>query len=231
MRYCIGKRFDGRGSYLIFASKNLGMGDDEELLVEREEYLKNGVHIGTRSQNVDMDDYIFHVKKNGLAILDLNKTDEQIREVAEILADYSPEEILVVGRKEEAYQPIKTLSEVLGTDSVNGRFMPGTLTNPRSDNFTEPEIVIVTDPEEDGQAVTEASDVNIPVVAIADSENSLDDVDYVIPANNKGENAIGMVFWLLAQQMKEAKGEKLDAKLEDFVSSYSEEDEEAAAEA
>ncbi|WP_414838072.1 30S ribosomal protein S2 [Candidatus Nanosalina sp. VS9-1] len=207
------------------------MGDEEELLVEREEYLKNGVHIGTRSQHVDMDDYIFHVKKNGLAILDLNKTDEQIRKVAEILADYSPEEILVVGRKEEVYQPIKTLSEVLGTDSVNGRFMPGTLTNPRSDNFKEPEIVLVTDPEEDGQAITEASDVDIPVVAIADSENSLDDVDYVIPANNKGENAVGMVFWLLAQQIKEANGEKLDAKLEDFVSSYSEEEDGEAAEA
>lgn len=194
------------------------MGDEEELLVEREDYLKNGVHIGTRSQNADMEDYIFHVKKNGLAILNLNKTDEQIRKVAEVLSEYSPEDILVVGRKDEVYQPIKTFSEVIGTDSVNGRFMPGTLTNPRSDSFTEPEIVLVTDPEEDRQAVTEASNTNIPVIAIADSENSLEDIDYVIPANNKGENAVGMVLWLLAQEMKEIEGEKLDEKLEDFIS-------------
>lgn len=203
------------------------MDDEEELLVDREEYLKNGVHIGTQSQNADMEDYIFHVKKNGLAILNLNKTDAHIRAVAELLADYNEEEILVVGRKEEAYKPVKVFSEAIGTKTVNGRFMPGTLTNPRSDNFTEPEIVIVTDPEEDGQAVNEASDVNIPVVAIADSENSLDDVDYVIPANNKGEKALGMVFYLLADQIKEQKGEKLDLKLEDFISEAIKEDEQA----
>lgn len=207
------------------------MSEDEELLVEREEYLKNGVHIGTQSQNADMEDYIFHVKKNGLAILDLNITDKQIRAVAETLSEYDPEEILVVGRKDEAYQPIKTFSEAIGTRTVNGRFMPGTLTNPRSDNFMEPEIVLVTDPEEDRQAITEAADVNIPVIAIADSENSLEDVDKVIAANNKGEKALGMVLYLLADQIKEAKGEKLDLKQEDFVSVAIEEEEAEAAEA
>jgi small subunit ribosomal protein S2 len=205
------------------------MDDEEELLVDREEYLKNGVHIGTKSQNADMEDYIFHVKKNKLAILNLNKTDAHIRAVAELLADYDSEEILVVGRKDEAYQPVKKFSEAISTGTVNGRFMPGTLTNPKSDNFMEPEIIVVTDPEEDGQALNEASDVNIPVVAIADSENSLENVDYVIPANNKGEKALGMVFYLLADQIKEQKGEKLDLKLEDFISQAIEEDEEAEA--
>lgn len=200
-------------------------------MVEREQYLKNGVHIGTRSQNSDMDDYVFHVKKNGLAILNLNKTDEQIKKVAEILSQYSAEEILVVGRKDEAFQPIRTFSKAMGTDSVNGRFMPGTLTNPSSDSFTEPEIVLVTDPEEDRQAITEASDVNIPVIAIADSENSLEGVDYVIPANNKGENAIGMVLWLLAEQMKEIEGEKLEENLEDFISVSVPDDDEETVEA
>jgi small subunit ribosomal protein S2 len=207
------------------------MSEEEELLVDREEYLKNGVHIGTQSQNVDMEDYIFHVKKNKLAILNLNKTDEHIRSVGKLLADYDDEEVLVVGRKEEAYQPIKAFSEAMGTKSVNGRFMPGTLTNPRSDSFMEPEIVVVTDPEEDRQAITEANDANIPVVAIADSENSLDGVDYVIPANNKGEKALGMVFHLLAEQIKENRGEKLDLKREDFISKAVEEDEEEAVEA
>ena len=207
------------------------MGDEEELLVDREEYLKNGVHIGTKSQNADMEDYIFHVKKNGLAILNLDKTDKQIRKIAEVLSEYNPEDILVVGRKDEAYKPVKTFSEAMGTSTVNGRFMPGTLTNPKSDNFTEPEIILVTDPEEDGQAITEATDVNIPVIAIADSENSLDNVDYVIAANNKGEKALGMVFYLLADQMKDVEGEKLDVKLEDFISHQVEEDEGEAVEA
>jgi len=207
------------------------MSEDEELLKDREEYLKNGVHIGTQSQNADMEDYIFHVKKNGLAILDLNTTDKQIRAIAETLAEYNPQEILVVGRKDEAYQPIKAFSEAIGTKTVNGRFMPGTLTNPRSDSFMEPEIILVTDPEEDKQAITEAKDANIPVIAIADSENSLEGVDKVIAANNKGEKALGMVFYLLADQIKEKLGEKLDFKQEDFVSITIEEDGEEAAEA
>ncbi len=207
------------------------MSEDEELLKDREEYLKNGVHIGTQSQNADMEDYIFHVKKNGLAILDLNTTDKQIRAIAETLVEYDPQEILVVGRKDEAYQPIKAFSDAIGTKTVNGRFMPGTLTNPRSDSFMEPEIILVTDPEEDRQAITEASDANIPVIAIADSENNLEGVDKVIAANNKGEKALGMVFYLLADQMKEQIGEKLDFKQEDFVSVTIEENTEEAAEA
>lgn len=207
------------------------MSEDEKLLKDREEYLKNGVHIGTQSQNADMEDYIFHVKKNGLAILDLNTTDKQIRAIAQTLVEYDPQEILVVGRKDEAYQPIKAFSDAIGTKTINGRFMPGTMTNPKSESFMEPEIVLVTDPEEDRQAITEASDANIPIIAIADSENNLEGVDKVIAANNKGEKALGMVFYLLADQIKEQIGEKLDFKQEDFVSVTIEEDKEEAAEA
>lgn len=190
---------------------------DEELLIDREEYLKRGVHIGTKSQHTDMDDYIFHVKKNQLAVINLTKTDAQIRDAAEFLADYEPEDILIVGRKEESHEAIEKLSEALGTDRITGRFMPGTLTNPQSDNFTEPEVVIVTDPEMDAQAINEASDVNIPVVTIADSENSLDDIDLVIPGNTKGENALATIYFLLGQEYSALKGLDFDYELEDFA--------------
>ena len=190
---------------------------DEELLIDREEYLKRGVHIGTKSQHTDMDDYIFHVKKNQLAVINLTKTDEQIRNAAEFLADFEPEDILIVGRKDESHESIEKLSQALETDMITGRFMPGTLTNPQSDNFTEPEVVIVTDPEMDAQAINEASDVNIPVVAIADSENSLEDIDVVIPGNTKGENAIATIYFLLGQEYSALKGLDFDYELEDFA--------------
>jgi small subunit ribosomal protein S2 len=206
------------------------MSEDEDLLVERELYLENGVHIGTQSQNADMEDYIFHVKKNGLAILDLDTTDKRIRSVANTLRKYPEDEIVVVGRKDEAYQPIKTFSEEIGTKTINGRFMPGTFTNPQSDNFMEPEIVVVTDPEEDKQAVKEASDVDIPVIAIADSGDSLENIDMVIAANNKGEKALGTVLYLLADQIK-GESEPLGANMEDFISQPIQVDEEEAAEA
>jgi len=189
---------------------------DEELLVERDEYLAHGVHIGTKSKHKDMEPYIFHVKKNQLAVLNLDQTDEKIREAADFLADYSPEDVLVVGRKEPARQPITAFSEATGSKLIAGRFMPGTLTNPQSENFIEPEVVVVTDPEEDAQAINEAVDAQIPVVAIADSGNTLDNVDLVIPANNKAENALGMLYYLLGKQFIEQKGGEFKAQLSDF---------------
>lgn len=189
---------------------------EEELLVDRDKYLKHGVHIGTKSKHTDMEPYIFHVKKNQLAVLDLNTTDEKIREVADFLSEYDPSEILVVGRKELARRPINAFSEALGTKTIAGRFMPGTLTNPQSEDFMEPEVVIVTDPEEDFQAINEAAQSNIPVIAIADSGNELEDIDHVIPGNNKAENSIGLVYYLLAQQIKQARGDDFDYELIDF---------------
>lgn len=209
------------------------MSREENMLVEREQYLANGVHIGTKAQHATMDQYIFHVKKNKLAVLNLEQTDEEIRKVAEILAEYDPEEILVVGRTEQAQKPVKTFSKALGTKSVAGRFMPGTLTNPESENFVEPEIVIVSNPEEDAQTITEAKDTDLPVVAIVDSENDLEDIDYPIPANNKAEGALGLTYYLLARETLEEQGEELSAELEDFGASFkeieTEEDEEVEA--
>lgn len=156
-----------------------------------------------------MEDYIFHVKKNQLAVINLEDTDVQIRKAAEKLAEYEPEDILVVGRKDEARNAIDEFSKATGVETVIGRFMPGSFTNPQSENFIEPEIVVVTDPETDAQAIREAAQTNKEVIAIADSENKLDNVDLAIPANNKSEKSIGMVYYLLAREMLDAKGMEL----------------------
>ncbi len=191
-------------------------GEEGELLIDREEYLSNGVHIGTQGSHRDMEKYIFHVKKNQLAVLDLDRTDERIRSVAKFLADYEPENILVVGRADDAFRPLKEFSEEIGAEKIAGRFMPGTLTNPRSENFMEPEVVMVSNPEEDSQAINEARDAKIPVVAIADSADTLEDVDIAIPANNKAGGSLATVYFLLAREIKEARGEDFDRELEDF---------------
>ncbi|MFB6291850.1 MAG: 30S ribosomal protein S2 [Candidatus Nanohaloarchaea archaeon] len=189
---------------------------DEELLIDRDEYLANGVHIGTKGSHKDMEKYIFHVKKNQLAVLNLDQTDERIRAAAKFLAQYEPENILVVGRKQDARVPLNEFVDFVGAEKIAGRFMPGTLTNPNSENFMEPEVVLVTDPEEDAQAIDEAVDAKIPVVAIADSADTLENVDIAIPANNKAGNSLATVFYLLAQQMAEEKGEEFDIELEQF---------------
>jgi len=202
------------------------MSDEEELLIDREDYLAHGVHIGTKSQHNDMEEYIFHVKKNQLAVLNLEDTDKQIRRVAEKLAEYDAEDILVVGRKEEAMEALNEFANVTGVDSVIGRFMPGTLTNPESENFTEPELVMVTDPETDAQAINEAQQTNKFVIAIADSENRLDGVDMAIPANNKSAKSLGMVYYLLAQELGKAKGTEYEIEPEVFQKEPVEQEEE-----
>ncbi len=190
---------------------------EEELLIDREEYLKRGVHIGTKSQHKDMEEFIFHVKKNQLAVINLEKTDQQVRKASELLSEYEPEDIMFVGRKEEVIESIEKLSDALNTQSITGRFMPGTLTNPQSDDFAEPEIVVVTDPETDAQAIKEAKHTNLPVIAITDSENTLKNIDIAVPANNKGEKSVATILYLLGREYCEIRGEDFGLDLEDFA--------------
>lgn len=177
------------------------------MLTEKEAYLEAGVNIGSRQQVKDMEPFIFRVKKNNLAIIDLEQTNERIERAAKLLATYEPGDVLVVSRKHIGHQAVVTFAEATGARRIFDRFMPGTLTNPNSEDFMEPEIVLVTDPEDDRTTVIETVDANLPVIAIADSGNSLEYIDHVIPGNNKGARSVAMIYYLLAREVLKARGE------------------------
>ena len=83
--------------------------------------------------------------------------------------------------------------------------MPGTLTNPRLPTYFEPDVIVVTDPSADQQALREAVNIGIPVVALCDANNDLKYVDLAIPANNKGRRSLALVYWLLTREVVKAK--------------------------
>ncbi|MFB6182948.1 MAG: 30S ribosomal protein S2, partial [Haloarculaceae archaeon] len=145
------------------------MPDDEaDLLIPVEDYLAAGVHIGTQQKTVDMERFIHRVRTDGLYVLDVSTTDQRIRTAADFLANYDPEQILVASSRQYGRFPAEKFAEAVGARARTGRFIPGTLTNPDYEGYIEPDVVVVTDPIGDSQAVKEAITVGIPVIAMCD---------------------------------------------------------------
>ena len=192
-----------------------------ELLIPLDKYLAAGLHIGTQQKTKDMERYIYRVRSDGLNVLDVRKTNDRISSAAKFLSKFDPDDILVVSTRQYGQAPVKKFGMVTGARTIPGRFIPGTLTNPSYAKFIEPKVVLVTDPRSDSQAIIEAKQIGIPVVALCDTENLLGNVDIVIPVNNKGRKAIALVYWLLARQIMREKGilaedQDLDVEPTDF---------------
>ncbi|WP_290816237.1 30S ribosomal protein S2 [Halovivax sp.] len=195
------------------------MSDEEaDLLIPVEDYLGAGVHIGTQQKTKDMERFIHRVRTDGLYVLDVSKTDRRIRTAADFLANYAPEQILVTSSRQYGRFPAEKFAEAVGARARTGRFIPGTLTNPKYAGYIEPDVVVVTDPIGDAQAVKEAITVGIPVIAMCDSNNQTSNVDLVVPTNNKGRKALSVVYWLLANETLDRRGAEPTYALEDFES-------------
>ena len=191
------------------------------LLVPEDLYLTSGVHIGTQQKSADMRPFIFKVRNDGLYVLDIKSTDNRIRTAAAFLGRFEPERVLIVCQRQYGQKPARTFATTVGARSIVGRFVPGTLTNPNLPNFYEPDVIVVTDPSADQQALREAVNIGIPVIALCDANNELKFVDLAIPANNKGRRSLALVYWLLAREVLKAKNvitkdDEFKLELEEF---------------
>jgi len=202
----------------------------EELLLPQDTLLSAGIHIGTRMKTGDMEQFIYRVRPDGLFVLDVKKTDDRVRVAAKFLARFEPAKIAAAAARLYAQEPVSKFCQVTGATPVVGRFIPGLLSNPLYPNRIEPDVLIVSDPRADSQAVKEASSVGIPVVALCSTDNEFVGVDLVIPTNNKGRRALAVIYWLLSRQVLRERGELAPDKdptltIDDFEAKIAREEE------
>ncbi len=191
-------------------------------LVDSKLYLKSGIHIGTKFRAKQMASFIYKTRPDGLSVLNLEKINERLRVVANLLSKYDPEEILVISRRENGWRAVKLFGKATGCRFFAGRYPPGILTNPILETFTETKIILVTDAWPDRNAVLDALKIGVPVIALCDTNNQINGIDVVLPCNNKGKKSLGLVFYVLAKEYLKARNvipsdEQMPISIDDFT--------------
>ena len=195
--------------------------ESKELLIDEDTFLTCGVHIGTKQKSRDMEPYVHKVREDGLRILNVNLTSEKIVEAANFLREQEPKDVLVVSARQYGWKPAKKFANTCGFRCIAGRFTPGRLTNPEMRTFIEPKLIILTDPAADAQAFREAINIKIPVIAMCDSNNLTNNVDLIIPGNNKGRRSLALIYWLLSREILRIRGELgADEDLEETIDDF-----------
>ena len=188
-----------------------------DMLVPLDDYVKCGIHLGTRVIMPWMKQYVYRRRADGLAVLNTEIIDKKIREAIPFLTSFDAKDIILVCKREAGWKPANVFSEVTGIRVFTKKYPAGIMTNPILENFFEPELVIICDPWIDKNALNDARTTGKKVLGLCDANNIIKHMDVIIPCNNKSEKSIGLVLFILAREFLKAKGIKKEVTLEEFV--------------
>jgi small subunit ribosomal protein S2 len=180
------------------------VGSEEKMVIPQlseKALLATGIRIGTPVRTKTMEQFTARPRPDGLHIIDYSKTLQRIDIAGKFIAFVGAPNTVVYTSKDYGRVPVEKFCELTGAIPVTGRFMPGTFTNPLYPGHIDAELVLVADPASDTQALVEAGSMGIPVIAICDTDNVTDDIDLVIPGNNRGRKALAAIFWLVARSV------------------------------
>ena len=229
-------------------------------VIQMKQLLESGVHFGhqTRRWNPKMAEYIF-TERNGIYIIDLQKTVKKIEEAYYFVRDIAAEggSVLFVGTKKQAQEAIKEEAERTGMFYVNARWLGGMLTNfktikqrinrlfqlekmaedgtmdllPKKEviklnlekeklekflggikNMQDlPQAMFVVDPRKEKNAIAEAHNLGIPVIAIVDTNCDPEEADFPIPGNDDAIRAVKLIVNTIGNAILEGKqGEQME---------------------
>ncbi len=195
----------------------------------KKKILSTGIRVGTQVKTKFMKPFITKASPEGLYMIDLDLTLERIKIAAKFINRIDIKKVIICSGREYANTPIEKFCEVTGAIQMLGRFMPGTLTNPSLSYYIEPKLLLISDPQVDSQAITEATNAGIPVIGISNTDNITSKVDLIIPANNRGRKSLATIYWLLAREILIERGElkeneSLKYEIDDFETKITEEE-------
>ena len=167
-----------------------------------------GCHLGSKRVTKQMKGYVYKCREDGVYIFNVEKMYEKIQVAARVIASIPESETVIsVSGRPAGQRAVYKFGQFTKSHAVAGRWTPGMLTNQITKKFIEPRLLIVTDPRQDYNALVESSYVNIPVIAICNTDNNLTYVDCAIPCNNRQKRSLAMIYWLLTKEVLKLKGE------------------------